>query len=533
MDIEVEFLEANVCVVCLAENPNLLEVQFDERQVPTIGPILVKHLWFEPEELHYKHICEECWNQVNQFHIFYSSMQKAHSNLKSSIETVDIVESFKAEPSSYTPEFHDTYLVEVEQPQSIDLKQEENENLPLQKETNAHNSQEKHDEHKEMEEEEVEHEDDYEEEGHSDYEPNESKTGSESSDSDTEKAKEIPKKVRKKQTTGKVSKTAERNYNKSIEQIEEEDKKISDHCKLQCAECETTFPRFSDYKQHARKAHQIAHPVVICCDRRFNKRIKLLEHATKRMNPDAFRCTLCEKSYCNSLNLRLHMLRHNPPDAMKHKCDQCDRSFAKRYQLTAHQQTHVPEDERKFICSTCNKSFVTKYAMQQHVNRVHLKQFHFTCDTCAKSFYCKQALQVHQRTHDEILPSEKIQCAECGSWHKHMLGLMKHRKRHHQQEQKQYPCPDCGKVTRSLPALRSHQSYNHKMESIHKCTICEKAFKRAKDFRDHMAVHTGMPLHKCNYCDRQFNSAANMFSHRKREHRLQWEADQKLNIKSE
>lgn len=246
-------------------------------------------------------------------------------------------------------------MVEVEQPQSTDLKQEENENLPLQKETNAHNSQEKHDEHKEMEEEEVEHEDDYEEEGHSDYEPNESKTGSESSDSDTEKAKEIPKKVRKKQTTGKVSKTAERNYNKSIEQIEEEDKKISDHCKLQCAECETTFPRFSDYKQHARKAHQIAHPVVICCDRRFNKRIKLLEHATKRMNPDAFRCTLCEKSYCNSLNLRLHMLRHNPPDAMKHKCDQCDRSFAKRYQLTAHQQTHVPEDERKFICSTCNK----------------------------------------------------------------------------------------------------------------------------------------------------------------------------------
>lgn len=530
----MEFLEVNACVVCLHEKLSLLAVQFDEQKGSTMGSILVQHLWFQAEELHSKHICEECWNQVHQFHIFYTNMQKMHVDLKASTGTVEFVGSFKAEPVSFHSESNETYLPEYTQPQCTNLKQE---NLEVRIRSDEQDDEENDDEDQNTQCEvlELEHEEVNENMGHSDYEPNMSKSESESFEdynSNTETTKKSPKKVRKKQQTKKLSKTV-RNYNKPAEQTEEEDRKISDHCKLQCTECDISFPRFSDYKQHARKIHQIAHPVVICCERRFNKRIKLFEHATKHMDPEAFRCTICEKSYCNSLNLRLHMLRHNSPDAMEHKCDKCDRSFAKRYQLTAHQQTHVPEEERKFMCSTCNKTFATKYAMQQHVNRVHLKQLHFTCDTCAKSFYCKQALQVHQRTHDETLPSEKIQCADCGSWHKHMEGLMKHRKRHHQQEEKLYPCPDCGKVTRSLPALRSHQSYNHKMESIYKCSICGKAFKRPKDFKDHMATHTGMPLHKCTYCDRQFNSASNMFSHRKREHRLQWEADQRLNIKSE
>ncbi|KXJ72812.1 hypothetical protein RP20_CCG017196 [Aedes albopictus] len=534
MEVEVEFLEVNACVVCLNEKLSLLAVQFDEQKGSTMGSILVQHLWFQAEELHSKHICEECWNQVHQFHIFYTNMQKMHVDLKASTGTVEFVGSFKAEPVSFHSESNETYLPEYTQPQCTNLKQE---NLEVRIRSDEQDDEENDDEDQNTQCEvlELEREEVNEIIGHSDYEPNMSKSESESSEdynSNTETTKKSPKKVRKKQQTKKLSKTV-RNYNKPAEQTEEEDRKISDHCKLQCTECDISFPRFSDYKQHARKIHQIAHPVVICCERRFNKRIKLFEHATKHMDPEAFRCTICEKSYCNSLNLRLHMLRHNSPDAMEHKCDKCDRSFAKRYQLTAHQQTHVPEEERKFMCSTCNKTFATKYAMQQHVNRVHLKQLHFTCDTCAKSFYCKQALQVHQRTHDETLPSEKIQCADCGSWHKHMEGLMKHRKRHHQQEEKLYPCPDCGKVTRSLPALRSHQSYNHKMESIYKCSICGKAFKRPKDFKDHMATHTGMPLHKCTYCDRQFNSASNMFSHRKREHRIQWEVDQRLNIKSE
>ncbi|XP_062543917.1 transcription factor grauzone-like isoform X2 [Armigeres subalbatus] len=535
MDIGVEFLEINTCAVCLNERPDLLAVQFDETQDRNIGPILVKHLWFQPEQLYYKNVCGQCWDHVNIFNIFYNSVEKAHINLELSAEAAGLVGSCKTEPLTLDSESLETYELEVED--SVNFKKEKNENLLKEADTKQkqeNNDKQKHNTpHKEPE---AELDDACEDFEHSDYEPNDSKSESESSEENDNLSEQIKKplrKVRKKQSFQKSPKTSIRSYNKPTEQIEEEDRKIITHCKLQCTECEESSPRFSDFKQHARKVHHIAHPVVICCGRRFNKRIKLLEHVTKHMNPDAFQCTLCEKSYCNSLNLRIHMMRHNPPDKLDHKCDKCERSFAKKYQLNAHQLRHVPEEERTFICTSCKKSFATKYAMQQHYNRVHLKELHFTCDTCAKSFYSKQALQVHQTTHSDDLPSQKVQCADCGSWHKHMVGLMKHRKRHHEQEQKMYPCPDCGKVTRSMTALKSHQNYNHRMESSHGCQICGKAFKRPIDLKEHMASHTGMPLYKCTYCERQFNSSSNMFSHRKREHRIQWEIDQKLNIKVE
>ncbi|XP_065084573.1 transcription factor grauzone-like isoform X2 [Ochlerotatus camptorhynchus] len=512
MDIEVEFLEVNVCTVCLIEKSNLLAVHFDETLDSCIGTILVKHLWFQPEELQFKYVCEECWDQVHQFHDFYIAAEKAHADMKSSTVPRDLEDVVKTE--SYHTEAQSTYLLEVEEADCVSPKQEVSEELDQTDNIVL----------------EVEQED----EELSDFRQNESTSESESSedDSDSESPKTRSNKARKKQRT-KKSETIEKIYHKSIEQIEEEDRNINEHCKLSCTDCETSFTKFLNFKQHFRKVHHETRPVVVCCGRKFNKRVRLVEHVTKHMNPDAFRCTVCDKSYCNSTNLNIHMLKHGSPEALVHKCDQCERSFAKKYQLNAHMLQHVPEEERKCVCPSCNKAFASKYSMQQHVNRVHLKQFHFFCDMCAKTFYSKQSLQVHKKTHDEILPPEKVQCPDCGSWHKHMQGLLKHKKRHHEHDQRQFSCSDCGKVTPSMSALQSHRKYIHQMAPIHECNICGKSFKRPVALKEHMAQHTGQSLYKCTYCERQFNSSANMFAHRKREHRLQWEADQKLNVKNE
>lgn len=48
MEIEVEYLDLNICIVCLEEKPDMIAVEFSEIAPDLIanGPVLAKHLWF-------------------------------------------------------------------------------------------------------------------------------------------------------------------------------------------------------------------------------------------------------------------------------------------------------------------------------------------------------------------------------------------------------------------------------------------------------------------------------------------------------
>ncbi|XP_065084572.1 transcription factor grauzone-like isoform X1 [Ochlerotatus camptorhynchus] len=506
MDIEVEFLEVNVCTVCLIEKSNLLAVHFDETLDSCIGTILVKHLWFQPEELQFKYVCEECWDQVHQFHDFYIAAEKAHADMKSSTVPRDLEDVVKTE--SYHTEAQSTYLLEVEEADCVSPKQEVSEELDQTDNIVL----------------EVEQED----EELSDFRQNESTSESESSedDSDSESPKTRSNKARKKQRT-KKSETIEKIYHKSIEQIEEEDRNINEHCKLSCTDCETSFTKFLNFKQHFRKVHHETRPVVVCCGRKFNKRVRLVEHVTKHMNPDAFRCTVCDKSYCNSTNLNIHMLKHGSPEALVHKCDQCERSFAKKYQLNAHMLQHVPEEERKCVCPSCNKAYATASLLNAHVKSKHLPVELYICEVCAKNFKSRYQFEKHRMEHNESYQEIRLQCKICSKWMKNASSLRKHVLRHDGEGGK-HECEYCGKSAPNVLALQSHISFVHKKDKLFQCTLCPKAFKRQFTLIEHMTTHTGEVLYQCPFCSKTFNSSANMHAHKKKTHPQEWEKSKRI-----
>lgn len=48
-----------------------------------------------------------------------------------------------------------------------------------------------------------------------------------------------------------------------------------------------------------------------------------------------------------------------------------------------------------------------------------------------------------------------------------------------------------------------------------------------------MTTHTGEVLYTCTFCPKTFNSSANMFAHRKKAHRIEWEKSRKIQGLSE
>ncbi|XP_058460589.1 transcription factor grauzone-like [Malaya genurostris] len=481
--MEVEFLEVNMCVVCLNEKCDLIAISFDDQLDPNIGPVLVKHLWFQLVDLHYKCICEECWMQVKQFHDFYTAIEKTHNG--TTVQNTDLVINVDLDniPLKSTQNKYDCCIV-----QNNEKQIEPNQQFDV-----------------EITEEIV----------------------NDSSDIDSildELGDTSPGKNQKnsnKKIESNCSNRIERIYHKPIEEIESEDKKILEHCELHCEKCQTAFINFGEFKRHFREVHQ-TRAQVICCDRKFSKRFRLVEHVIRHKDPNAFKCSICSKSYSNSAGLSLHMIKHDSPESFVHKCDKCNRSFAKKFQLNAHQIHHMAKEDKKYICTACGQAYASASLLNVHIRLRHQPVEEYICDICAKNFKVKAQFEKHRKEHDNTYKETRLQCSVCSKWMKNASSLRKHVLRH-AGEGGTHECNICGKQAPNVLALQSHISFVHKKEKVYSCNLCPKSFKRHFSLMEHMTTHTGEVLYQCPFCVKTFNSSANMHAHKKKVHRREWE----------
>ncbi|XP_050098527.1 zinc finger protein 28-like [Anopheles aquasalis] len=290
---------------------------------------------------------------------------------------------------------------------------------------------------------------------------------------------------------------------------------ICDLDQMATGEPPVEYDNLKELNRHMRRAHGQGEGSVKCplCEKKFRSRGKLLAHKDMHLNPDQYRCKVCEEVH---QNIEEHM--QNKHQERTFCCEVCGKRFPFQTRLNAHvRKMHTAKD---IICEQCNKAF-SKYTIEDHKRAVHGNGF--ICEHCPRSFKSRFQLENHMEEHrveESGVRPAKATCTVCGIVVRNKYNLTTHMKRMHT-EQKPARCESCGKVFKSKHNLDAHRA-NVCTDRSFPCTICSKRFKKKIKLKEHMTTHTRSALYQCPYCPMRFSFETQLYTHRKQAHYEQW-----------
>ncbi|XP_055595135.1 zinc finger protein 557-like [Uranotaenia lowii] len=297
-------------------------------------------------------------------------------------------------------------------------------------------------------------------------------------------------------------------------------KKISDDdilsfCNLNCHVCSYKFSKFGSMLQHCKNIHN-QQGYAVCCRQRFEKLRQLRIHILLHINPDALKCSECNKHFTSNISLKKHMSHAHVP-GKQFQCGICQEMLGTRGLLQAHKRTHKTKQE--FLCIPCDKQFSTDNSLKIHNRTIHERGIGHVCDICLKVFKTKENLQIHLVEHEN---KESIVCTVCGESMKNQITLDMHMKRHTKSTMA-ISCHICGQQSQTTEAMREHIQEEHKIKRRHPCTVCKRTYRKQHSLKEHMAMHAGEVLYKCDFCDKRFYKSGTLSLHRKNYHAREWE----------
>lgn len=210
-----------------------------------------------------------------------------------------------------------------------------------------------------------------------------------SSSESNEKWRKPPTKISKskksskeKKCEGKSSKKSKRSGKKfsvtTVNVLDEDNRRLLSYVQMKCDVCsdDRVFDSFSEIQTHFLDIHNQT-GYIMCCNRKFRRIGRVLQHCTWHDNPEAFKCDTCNKCFQDNVCLRDHITSmHIPVDERRYQCDQCSRLFAKQHLLNTHlKMKHTVKEERPFVCTEgeCGQRFVLPAYLRLHVEKVHNK----------------------------------------------------------------------------------------------------------------------------------------------------------------
>ncbi|KXJ74159.1 hypothetical protein RP20_CCG014247 [Aedes albopictus] len=453
-------MDITTCFMCGQKSTNF-HLMLDTKSKPELGIsyIICQHFWFEEDVLQAATICEPCWQKVDQFHRYYQEVKLHHEQFLLGSNSVFI----KQEEVEF--EANEDFLEN-----STDIQEGE--------ENQSDNDESKGD--------------------------NEEESNQLSSE-----AGPVGKSLSKRKIA------QQRRLALALER-QKEDEFIKQHKSYYCDECPEKFETFSSIRRHMVVSHNKTY--IRCCNAQYRARSVLFQHVQTVLNPEAFKCEICEKTYTlHSGYLRHKMDAHPEKDQLVFSCDRCPKTYSRETLLKRHIALHETLENEKAKCNVCGRCFQTKKALKDHIDVIHEKTTNYICEICSKPFANRRLFLEHRLCHDITEDQMKRQCPICKRWQKNPKSWKKHLSRH--KAEGSHKCNQCDHVSVNSFALKVHIERRHLKNLKYVCDHCGKEYSRALTLKEHIAnAHTGQPLYQCEHCDRSFFSNATMYTHRKKTH---------------
>lgn len=264
----------------------------------------------------------------------------------------------------------------------------------------------------------------------------------------------------------------------------------------------------------------------------------------------AYRCQVCQETFRLMKEIKNHIRKKHPEQAMVYSCRFCGKKFSETNSLRAHTRFHTMDFP--FSCEECGAKFTMKARLDNHVSRYHDKNSpsytdkRFKCTLCPRIFLQESGrnlhmLHFHNRKPAEFPPTEAIpflQVLSCDGCNEHFdtrEAIDAHFAEQHADQDaesrpkisKRHKCPECPKVFRHRTALRSHCVINHGTMP-HKCEICGSSFERKLKLENHIKKWHGedskdkvLERYKCDQCERFFVRNQDRFRHEQVVHNIE------------
>nr|XP_036229943.1 transcription factor grauzone-like [Bactrocera oleae] len=505
LKIDIKMFNETCCLLCLESSKD--QIDLDSKEGIDLHGREVIELHFKEEldmmsQFKMKIICLKCWNLVETFHKFYKNVKQVHKDAVYSLKSV----TFETDSLEIKEEIISNDDTHVERLTEYETKVEES-MLPASNSLNdVGNSSEIVSKALDVTDETLL------------EECIENSISSYDYSSDSEELKSGNEEdKRSKRKSHKINKR--KSVNKKTEELDEYIAKKN--FKFTCCICQISLENFTHLKSHFRGSHQTS-GYVLCCGKKLRQRGLLIDHINFHEDPDYFKCKHCGKRMKERRSIDLHLQYAHGNRERVHRCSICSKGFFRASCLKQHYNIHVTEDQKTVLCLECGKTFPDDVELGKHMRITHLNAYAKICDICGVSMKGRDALERHQAEHAGV-SRKLLKCDLCDTTLTTKHGLVRHMKTRHTEEyQTPQVCPMCSKVSPSLQAHRNHIWYMHSLQRKHVCKLCDKAFKRLTDFKEHMATHTGEDLYTCSFCPQTFKSNANMYSHRRKKHAKEW-----------
>nr|XP_029726035.1 zinc finger protein 878-like isoform X2 [Aedes albopictus] len=242
----------------------------------------------------------------------------------------------------------------------------------------------------------------------------------------------------------------------------------------------------------------------------------------------SIQCNVCHKVIKGSKHLkdrlRYHMVIHGP---RKYACTMCEKAFVKSSHLKDHMKVHNKIDEEPVECKVCHKMLKNMNSFRVH-KISHGPKKH-VCVICDKAYAVRQNLKKHMQSHKSKSTFEAVKqhsdhpfrCDVCFKLLKNQISLRYHKKIH---QPKRKVCPICNAAFVRSRDLRDHSATHSSSNGTEdgekhialpfKCNICPRAYKRYNSLQGHIKTH-GPDKYRCSLCSKEFAEQQRLKAHMK------------------